>query len=321
MTAATSSSRSTRSRPPRGRHHRLRHGARLRRQREPRGSRSPARGAPDGADRDQGRHEPGRRQMDPGRPRQDDPRGLRSQPRRARRPGDRPLPDPCARSGTPWKTSVRALARLVDEGLVKRVGVANVNRRQLDEALELAPVAAVQVALSVFDDTAIRGGMVERCEEAGIALIAHSPLGGPRRSGRLARRGPGRGRARLAARALPRRRRDPRRSPPGDGPLGRPSREAPSQRRRPGSARQGVQPKRRARRRGDGDIVLVMGIPGAGKSRIAEEYVARGYVRLNRDERGGSLRDIAAALDESSRPASGRSSSTTRTSHGPRGAT
>ena len=55
----------------------------------------------------------------------------------------RPIP------ATPWKTSVRALARLVDEGLVKRVGVANVNRRQLDEALELAPIAAVQVALSV----------------------------------------------------------------------------------------------------------------------------------------------------------------------------
>lgn len=41
-----------------------------------------------------------------------------------------------------------------------------------------------------------------------------------------------------------------------------------------------------------------MGIPGAGKSRVAEEYVARGYVRLNRDERGGSLRRIADALDE-----------------------
>ena len=40
-----------------------------------------------------------------------------------------------------------------------------------------------------------------------------------------------------------------------------------------------------------------MGIPGAGKSRVAEEHVARGYVRLNRDELGGSLRDIAAALD------------------------
>ena len=41
-----------------------------------------------------------------------------------------------------------------------------------------------------------------------------------------------------------------------------------------------------------------MGIPGAGKTRLAEEYVARGYLRLNRDERGGSLRELAAALDE-----------------------
>ena len=40
-----------------------------------------------------------------------------------------------------------------------------------------------------------------------------------------------------------------------------------------------------------------MGIPGAGKSRVAEEYVERGFVRLNRDERGGSLRELAAELD------------------------
>ena len=42
----------------------------------------------------------------------------------------------------------------------------------------------------------------------------------------------------------------------------------------------------------------MIGIPGAGKSRVAAEYAARGYVRLNRDERGGSLRELAAALDE-----------------------
>ncbi len=41
-----------------------------------------------------------------------------------------------------------------------------------------------------------------------------------------------------------------------------------------------------------------MGVPGAGKSRIAQAYVARDYLRLNRDERGGSLRDLAAALDD-----------------------
>jgi hypothetical protein len=41
-----------------------------------------------------------------------------------------------------------------------------------------------------------------------------------------------------------------------------------------------------------------MGIPGAGKSRAAEELVASGYVRLNRDERAGTLRKLAAALDQ-----------------------
>jgi predicted kinase len=44
--------------------------------------------------------------------------------------------------------------------------------------------------------------------------------------------------------------------------------------------------------------VIVMGIPGAGKTRIAHDYAERGYERLNRDERGGSLRALAAALDD-----------------------
>jgi hypothetical protein len=40
-----------------------------------------------------------------------------------------------------------------------------------------------------------------------------------------------------------------------------------------------------------------MGIPGAGKSRVAARYIERGYVRLNRDERGGTLRALALELD------------------------
>jgi aryl-alcohol dehydrogenase-like predicted oxidoreductase/adenylate kinase family enzyme len=221
-------------------------------------------------------------------------------------------PDP----RTAWRTSVRALARLVDDGLVKSVGLANVNRRQLDEALELAPVTAVQVALSPFDDAPLRGGVVERCAEAGIAVIAHSPLGGPRRAGRLARhealvsvaaaRGatpaevalawlldlspaivaiPGARRpetARSAARAAQLRLEDDDRAVLA-GAFG-----APRPTRRPSGPR----------RRDDADVVLVMGIPGAGKSRVAEKYVGRGYLRLNRDERGGSLRELAGALDE-----------------------
>ena len=193
-------------------------------------------------------------------------------------------PDP----RTPWKTSVRALARLAGEGLVRRIGVANVNRRRLDEALELAPVAAVQVALSPFDDRALRGGIVERCDELGIALIAHSPLGGPKRAARVDAEEtlawllglspvvvpiPGARRpetARSAARAA--------------AAAPRPAR---FRRQRAGASPQG-----------DGEVVLVIGIPGAGKSRVAAEYSSRGYLRLNRDERGGSLRELAAALDE-----------------------
>jgi len=56
-----------------------------------------------------------------------------------------------------------------------------------------------------------------------------------------------------------------------------------------------------------------MGIPGAGKGRLAGDYVERGYVRLNRDERGGSLKELAAALDAELASGARRVVLTTRT--------
>jgi aryl-alcohol dehydrogenase-like predicted oxidoreductase len=212
---------------------------------------------------------------------------------------------------TPWATSVRALARLHAEGLVRRIGISNVNRPQLDEALALAPISAVQVALSVFDDGPLRGGLVERCAELGIALIAHSPLGGPRRAPTLARRA---ALVEVAARHG---------ATPAEAALAwllslSPAVVAIPGARRPETARSAARAaalllseadrealtgapasgRGRASTRTDAEVVMVMGIPGAGKTRLAGEYVARGYERLNRDERGGSLRDVAQALDE-----------------------
>ena len=40
-----------------------------------------------------------------------------------------------------------------------------------------------------------------------------------------------------------------------------------------------------------------MGLPGAGKTTLTEEFVAEGYQRLNRDETGGTLRSLTADLD------------------------
>jgi hypothetical protein len=50
-------------------------------------------------------------------------------------------PDP----RTPWRTSVRALGRVLDEGVVRGIGLSGVNRGQLDEALALLAQAQVNL--------------------------------------------------------------------------------------------------------------------------------------------------------------------------------
>jgi aryl-alcohol dehydrogenase-like predicted oxidoreductase len=189
-------------------------------------------------------------------------------------------PDP----RVPWLTSVRALARLLEEGLVPRVGVSNVNRDQLDAALSVVPVSAVEVALSPFDDAAVRGGVVRRCEEQGITVLAHSPLGGPRRVRRaeaqeslawvLSRSPvvvaiPGARSTEAVRSAVAALELEPPAGPAG--PSGLP----------PGPS--------------GAEVLLVMGIPGSGKSRLAADL--EGYERLNRDDRGGSLAALARELD------------------------
>jgi aryl-alcohol dehydrogenase-like predicted oxidoreductase len=221
-------------------------------------------------------------------------------------------PDP----RTPWRTTVRALGRLLDQRLIQHAGLSNVNRQQLDDALDLVPISAVEVALGPDDDGALRGGIVERCGELGIAVIAHSPLGGPRRAGRLGRRHealaevadtlaatpaevalawllalspvvipiPGArrpGTARSAARAA---------GLTLDAATRTVLDHALRGHRAPGTEKPPATPR-------DSEVVLVMGVPGAGKTLVASEYAARAYARLNRDERGGTLRELADALD------------------------
>jgi aryl-alcohol dehydrogenase-like predicted oxidoreductase len=214
-------------------------------------------------------------------------------------------PDPA----TPLATSVRALAALVDEGLVRRVGLCNVNRRQLDEALELAPIAAVQVALSPGELGALRGGVVERCAALGITVLAHSPLGGPGRAPRLARD------PRFAAAAARLgvsaqevalawlRRLDAAIVPVAGATrvesaaaLARAARlelgEEDAARLPAPHARPPAPPADSERR-----VVLVMGPQGAGKTTAAARWTGEGHERLNRDERGGTLRALARVLD------------------------
>lgn len=211
----------------------------------------------------------------------------------------------------PLATSVRALAKLQADGLARAVGLSNVSLTQLEDAERITRIAAVEVELSPFRLDAIRGGLVAACEARGLELYAHRPLGGPAGVKRLA------GDPVLAALAaqlgatpheialawlrslspaivpLPGATRvETARSAARPLELDDAARAALAARfLEVGSASVAVSAR-------EGEVVLVTGMPGAGKSTLAEDYVARGYLRLNRDERGGTLLDLARALDD-----------------------
>ena len=225
-------------------------------------------------------------------------------------------PDP----KVPLTTSARALAKVKAEGLARAVGVSNVSRRQLLELAAHAPVEAAQIALGAYDDLAVRSGVVAHCLDAGIRVLAHAPLGGPERAKRLARdpvlvkvgeRVGGTPIETFLAYVLAL---HPRiepvvgaRSPDTVASLARAhdlvlDEEALAKldARFPvlATVRTRSQRQRSALREDASEVMLLMGIPGAGKSSAANELVAQGWERLNRDTLGGSLRGIAKRLDE-----------------------
>ncbi|HSL70740.1 MAG TPA: aldo/keto reductase [Longimicrobiales bacterium] len=218
---------------------------------------------------------------------------------------------------TPLETSVRVLAALQREGKIRRIGLCNVTVHQIEAARQIAEISAVQIELSVHTDENLRNGVAEYCRDHDIWLIAHTPLG-HRKSKPIAgdpvlievagRHGatpqeialawlldldphivpiPGATRvetARSIARVLAIRLTPEDRADLDDQfPAGRLMRVPRSTRQPPPTDA--------------GEVVLVMGMPGAGKSKVAAELVKTGYQRLNRDEQGGRTRDLIAALD------------------------
>lgn len=220
---------------------------------------------------------------------------------------------------TPLATSVRALAELRAAGVARAIGLCNVTLGQLREASQITSIDAVQVALDPWTDEAIHGGLVEHCREHGIALLAHSPLGGARAWSRrardrhlaaaAARRGvspaelvlawarelgprvaplPGATRPETAASAVAAQSLvlddEDRRALDEIAPAGRIARLPRAARRPPPSP-------------APPDVVLVMGSPAAGKSTWVGPLVEAGHRRLNRDLAGGTLTELAGALE------------------------
>ena len=78
----------------------------------------------------------------------------------------------------PFADSVGELVRLKAEGKIVNIGLSNVSARELDEALKLTPIAALQNRCNLFDRRDFDNGLVEHCRKRGVAYVPYSPVGG-----------------------------------------------------------------------------------------------------------------------------------------------
>lgn len=218
---------------------------------------------------------------------------------------------------TQLETSVRALATLQRQGMIRQIGLSNVTVGQIEAARKIAEIAAVQVSLGPFEDENFRNGVAEYCRDRGLRLIAYRPLGG--REG-VARIGKDPGLVRIGERhgATPHeivlawlRDLDPCVVPiPGatrvdtarslgnlaEIRLSQEDRQALDRHFPAGRLLRHPRHIRRPAAQASDEVVLVMGMPAAGKSSLARELEGEGYSRLNRDTLGGSLTALVPEL-------------------------
>lgn len=78
-------------------------------------------------------------------------------------------------------TWMNALGDAVDDGLTRAVGVSNYNNEQVKKAHTIlaergVPLSSNQVSYSLLDRRIERAGLLELCQELGVAVVAYSPL-------------------------------------------------------------------------------------------------------------------------------------------------
>ena len=224
-------------------------------------------------------------------------------------------PDP----RVPLATSVRALADLKRRGLIDRIGLCNVTVGQIEEARRIVELDSIQVEASLWHDQHFLSSVVRYCLANRLRLLAYRPLGGTKSRSRVANNPVLRAIAAehdatpsevalawLAGLSehivpLPGATRIETVQSIARYPVLRLTAEqvtrldalCPAA----GLLRNGAATTVSVPTRPDAEVVMIMGLPGAGKSTLAQQFAERGYLRLNRDEAGGTLRGLVPALD------------------------
>src|SRR2546426_1428888 len=79
----------------------------------------------------------------------------------------------------PISETMRAMEKLVADGLVRHIGVSNFSVEQMKEAqqsLSQEKIVSNQVEFSLIDRS-VEAGILQYCQKEGLTLIAYSPLG------------------------------------------------------------------------------------------------------------------------------------------------
>lgn len=232
---------------------------------------------------------------------------------------------------TPLEESLAALAELQREGKVEHLGLCNTSIAEVRQAERHFPVRAIQNELSVMDRKSGAEGLVALARQIGAAFLAHRPLGGHAKTANLLKNRAVKPIATrhkispheaalaslldLGAPVIPLFGATKRASVesclralkvPFDD-RDRADLEAKiSFKATPAALALTAPPISPASLRplvageGPGDepeVVVMMGVQGAGKSSEVARYTERGYARLNRDLLGGTLEDLLPKLD------------------------
>jgi histidinol-phosphate phosphatase family protein len=235
-------------------------------------------------------------------------------------------------SRVPFEETLGALAELQMAGKIEHIGLCNVGPAEVRQAMRHFSVVSVQNELGILSQATAKAGMLEFTKDLGIPFLAHRPLGGYAKVEKLlknrvlkplvARHGVPPHEIALAAllkasdhiipligatrresleasfKALEREldSEDWERITSKYSFQGTPEALAANAPR--------VTPKDLPTLEPDvgpgttPEVVLLMGIQGAGKSELVAAYEEAGYARLNRDEAGGKLDDLIDPLKE-----------------------
>ncbi len=241
---------------------------------------------------------------------------------------------------TPFEDQLGTLAELRRQGKIAHLGLCNVSIAEVRQAQRHFPVCSLQNELSVMDRKSATEGLVALAAELHVPFFAYRVLGGHAKVDTMlknravapiaSRHGVTPHEAALAvaweagphvvpligATRIERidswmRAREIRLDATDRATLAAKISLVPT----PEAAAALVSPATPAGLRplasGDGpgdepEVVLLMGIQGAGKSQLVQRYLDKGYVRLNRDQEGGRLEDLIPLVDESLRAGKNR---------------